>query len=273
MEKISEYDRRLNRLIISTTINIKKEKVKNSILIVLGLLIGILGVFSQREWFFYYFYVILSFDFRILFLLMGAILCLYGTVNYLLVKREDLYEKLRNPIEDLTVVVMAPIIVFLITDFLNSNFIFVSISQGLVISGLLFGILMGFIVAGPALYYLYLYLFKRDEFQKIIKKKELRLRFSEPFVLFRRMPMTKIYARFSKYYIHFFGICFLVGILIINFNFYLYSLGSHILFILTGIITLRTRKVGFLIFQFAVIWLLIWAIIFPMLPFADIFIV
>ncbi len=273
MEKISEHDRRPDRSIISTTINIKKEKVKNSILMVLGLLIGILGVFSQREWMFYYFYLMLSFDLRISFLIMGVILCLYGTVNYLLLKRGDLYKKLRHPIEDLTIVVMAPIIVFLITDFLNSNLFFISISQGLVIIGLLFGILMGFIVAGPALYYLYLYIFRREKYHKIIEKKEMQLRLSEPFELFRRIPMTKIYTTFSRYFKQFFGVCLLVGILIINFNFFLYSIGTHIFFILTGIITLRTRKFGFLIFQFTVIWLLIWVIIFLMLPFADVSIV
>jgi hypothetical protein len=269
-------------------INIKKEKVKNSILIILGLIIGILGVFVQRVWiyyyYYYYFYMMLSFDLRILFLLIGAILCLYGTVNYLLVKRGDLYEKLRHPIEDFTVVVMSPIIVFLITSLLNSNFFFVSISQGLAIIGLLFGILIGFIVAGPALYYLYLSLFRREEYQKIIKKKEMRLRFSEPFELFRRIPMIKIYTRFSRYYKQVFGICVLVGILIINLNFLLYSLATYLsiffvwtrpefLFILAGIITLRTRKVGFLIFQFAVILLLIWVITSPMLPFAAFFLV
>jgi hypothetical protein len=98
------------------------------------------------------------------------------------------------------------------------------------------------------------------------------------------MPMRNTYSKFSRYYKQVFGVCMLVGILLFNLNYYLMSLGayfaiffvwshSEFLFILAGIIFLRTRKIGFLIFQFALIWLVIWAIVSPILPFAAIFFV
>ena len=271
---------------VPNTLDIKKERVKNSILIILGLIIGILGVFSGTIM--VYYQDVLNVDIRILFLLIGAIICFYGSVNYFLVNRGDSYEKMRHPIEDFTVIIMAPIFVFIIITLLKINPVFIGITRGYAyMFKWVFGILIGALVAGPSLYYLYLYRFRQEEYQKIIGKKEKRLTSSQPLELFRIMPMRNTYSKFSLYYKQVFGASLLVGILLFNLNFYLSSLGTYFaifmyiqnfvrtefLFILAGIIILRSRKIGFFIFQIALIWLVIWAIVSPILPLVAIFFV
>ena len=55
-------------------------------------------------------------------------------------------------------------------------------------------------------------------------------------------------------------------------SYYLFLWGSvEHLFIIGGFVTLQSRKIGFLILQLAVIWLIFWSIITAIGPFITIF--
>lgn len=263
---------------------------------ILGVIIAGLSIIMQIFSIFIYGALFLEIELAgILFILVGVLLALYGFNNYQLSNTNpEMYSKWKDPSQDLIKIAMTPILIFLIATMLGSNFIFTSIigrilpEMGLfsrIFVGLLIGLYVGFFAAKN----FNLYKTEPEKYKRIVEESKKGDKESLPIKFFNWMRMEKTYKKFVGNYWQIFGYCIIGALVLIGINYVILSFitnyfifmfvwgGVEQLFIVGGFITLQNRKMGFLILQIAVIWLIAWSILIPIIsaigPFIAVFLV
>ncbi|MFX0138969.1 MAG: hypothetical protein ACFFDN_35335 [Candidatus Hodarchaeota archaeon] len=253
---------------------------------ILGVIIAALGVIMQIFSIFMYPSLIPDTDLvGYLFLLIGILLGIYGYNIYRLsTTNPELYLKWKDPFEDVIKLALSLIFIILIATMLGSNYFFVTVTVNIlpgmefhifikILIGLLIGLSVGFFAAKN----LYLYKKNKKEYQKIVDIKKAREKGSTAITLFKSLRMEKTYNRIVGNYWQVFGYCIIGALVLICINYVVlkfttgyfiiiwYYVSVEQLFIIGGFVILQNRKIGFLILQLAIIWLIIWIILVPVI--------